>query len=328
MKIAFYALRDFDELAFVEKYSKEYGIDYVWTAEYPHEDNISLAEGCVAVSCTPYEFSEDYVRRLHEMGVKYMLCRSIGYDHLPLNYLKELGMRVSTTPYPTDCVAEYALMLMLMVCRKTQPIMLRSMVQDYTLKGKMGRNLGECTVGVVGTGHIGQLVVQYLASLGCKILAYDVYQNEEVKKHATYVSLDELYAEADVITLHVPALPSTIHMLNEEAFAKMKDGVAIINTARGALIDSDALIANLKSGKVGAAALDVIENESDLYYCNRMGEAIPNDELSILRSYPNVVLTPHTAFYVEATVDNMVKKNFIAVDAFEKGATNPFEIKL
>lgn len=328
MKIAFYALRDFDELAFAEKFSKQYGIDFVWTEEYPNADNLQLAQGCQGVSCTPCEMKEEWVRVFHSYGVQYMLTRAIGYDHLPGKLIKELGMHISTSPYPTSCVANYALMLILLTTRKFQQTMIRAAAQDYTLKGKMGRDLGDCTVGVLGTGHIGQLLIKHLSSFGCKILAYDKYPNAEAAKYAKYVELPELYAESDVISLHVPSNDETFHMINHDAMAQMKNGVIIINTARGSLIDSQAFIANLKSGKIGGAGLDVIENEAGLYYCNRMGDHIDNDELAMLRSFPNVIVSPHTAFYVESTVSNMVEKSFIALDYFRRGELSPFEIKL
>lgn len=328
MKIAFYALRAFDELAFAERFSKQYGIDFVWTEEYPNADNLELARGCQGVSCTPCEMKEEWVRTFHGYGVQYMLTRAIGYDHLPAKLIKELGMRISTSPYPTSCVANYALMLILLTTRKFQQTMIRAAAQDYTLKGKMGRDIGDCTVGVLGTGRIGQLLIKHLSSFGCKILAYDKYPNSEAAKYAEYVDLPTLYAQCDVISLHVPSNDETFHMINHDAMEQMKDGVIIINTARGSLIDSQAFIANLKSGKIGGAGLDVIENEAGLYYYNRMGDHIDNDELAMLRSFPNVIVSPHTAFYVESTVSNMVEKSFIALDYFRKGEPSPFEIKL
>lgn len=328
MKIAFFALRDYDELDFCKRFSKQYGIDYVWTSEYPNKDNLHLAEGCDGVSFTPCEITEEYVKVFHECGVKFLLCRSIGYDHLPLAYIQSLGMRVTTSPYPTECVANYALMLILMSTRKMQQTMIRAAAQDYTLKGKMGRDIGDCTVGVLGTGRIGSMLIKHLSSFGCKILAYDKYQVEETKKYATYVELEELYAQSDVISIHLPSNASTFHMINKETIAQMKDGVIIINTARGTLIDSRDLIANLKSGKVGGAALDVLENENGLYYYNRCGDNIDNDELAMLRSFPNVIVSPHTAFYVESTVSNMVEKSFLPLYYYEKNEPYPFEIDL
>ena len=328
MKIAFFALRDFDELPFAEKFKEKYGIDFVWTSEYPNKDNLQLAEGCDGVSFTPCEITEEYVKAFHDYGVRYLLCRSIGYDHIPCEYAHSLGMHVSTSPYPVSCVANYALMLILMTARKMQQIMLRAAAQDYTLKGKMGMDLDNATIGVLGTGAIGRTLIRHLSSFGCKIYAYDLYQNDEVKKYAEYVDLPTLFAHSDIISIHLPANAATHHLINEQAIAQMKNGVLLINTARGSLIDSKAMIAALKSGKIGGAALDVLENENGLYYYNRMGDHIDNDELAMLRSFPNVIVSPHTAFYVESTVSNMVEKSFLPLYYASKGEENPFEIKV
>lgn len=326
MKIAFYALRDFDELPYCEKYSKEHGIDFVWTSEYPNENNLSLAEGCDGVSFTPCLITEEYLDTLKSYGVKALLCRSIGFDHIPLAYAKKLGLHVCNTTYPTDCVADYAIMLMLMCLRKMQHVMARAAVQDFSLKGKMGRDIGKMTIGVLGTGNIGRTLMKHLSGFGCKMLAYDLYQNEETKKYAEYVDLDTIYKECDIITLHLPSNPGTFHMINEETLAKMKEGVVIINTARGNLIDSNAFIKAIKSGKVGAAGLDLLENENGLYYYNRMGDVIDNDELNTLRSFDNVIVSPHNAFYVESTVDNMIWKSFNSIACYAKGEPNPAEV--
>lgn len=326
MKIAFYSLRDFDELPMCQEYSEKYGIDFVWTKDAMCEDNLSLAEGCIAVSTTPCEFKESYADVFNSYGVKYVLCRSIGYDHLPKEKLKSLGMRMTNSTYPTECVANYAIMMILMLTRNMNQIMLRQVVQDYSLKGKMGLEIGDLTIGVMGTGNIGRTLIKHLSGFGCKILAYDIYESEEVKQYATYVTADELYEKSDVITLHMPSFESNHHIICDESIAKMKDGVMIVNTARGALIDSYALIRALRSGKVSGAALDVIEQENDLYYLNRTGDAIDNDELAILRSMPNVIVSPHTAFYVRSTVANMVEKSFASVKMFTDGVDNPNEV--
>lgn len=329
MKIAFFALRKFDELKLCEEYKKEYNIDFVWTNEYPSLNNLKLAEGCQAISVVPCEITKEYIDKFEEYGVKYILCRSIGYDHLPVDYIKEKGMRVACSTYPPECVANYAIMLMLMTTRKMNQILIRANAQDYSLRGKMGKDLSDCTIGIIGTGNIGSTVVKHLSGFGCKILAYNRFgENEELKKYAQYVDLDTLYKNSDIISLHVSSNSDTYHMINENAIEKMKNGVIIINTARGTLIDSNALIKNIKSGKIGAAGLDVIENENGLYYYNRSSEVIDNDELSMLRSFPNVIVTPHTAFYTETTVSNMIKKAFESLHCYEKGINNPNEIAI
>jgi len=194
------------------------------------------------------------------------------------------------------------------------------------LKGKMGRDISDCTVGVIGTGQIGRTVIKHLSNFGCRILAYDLYPNEETSKIAEYVSLDELYAQADIITLHAPATAENYHLLNGEAFAKMKDNVIIINTARGTLIDTVALIDAVETGKISHAALDVLEQENGLYYANRMGEPITNRDLAILRSFPNVILSPHTAFYTEKVVSDMAYKCMKGVLDMMNHVENPLII--
>lgn len=326
MKIAFYALRDFDELAFVQKFSQEYGIGYVWTAAYPDESNLDLAAGCDAISATPCRMTDEMLETWHGYGVRSILTRSIGFDHVPLAKARKLGMTVSNTPYPTDCVADYAIMLMLMCLRQMKQIMVRAEAQDFTLKNKMGRNLEDCTVGVVGTGHIGQVLIRHLQGFGCRIVAYDQYENEAVKPYARYVDLDTLWKEADIVSLHLPANAATHHLVNAASLAKMKDGVILINTARGSLIDSRALIDALKAKKVSAAGLDLLENEYGLYYEFRAGEALDNEELYTLRSFPNVIVSPHMAFYVERTVASMISDNFVSVHAKDTGTEDPYQI--
>lgn len=328
MKIFFYTLRDFDELAFAKKCADKYGIEFDYTGAYPDAENYVLAKGADAVSMTPCDMSAPMVEKFASIGVKYLLCRSIGYDHVDLHKAKECGMKVSNVSYPPSGVANYAIMLMMMLQRNMVSILKRAELQDYSLKGKIGADISFETVGVIGTGRIGRTVIEHLSGFGCRILCYDPYQNEEVKKYAEYVSLDELFAQADAITLHTNATEENHHLLDGEAFAKMKDGVLIVNTARGKLIDTDALIEAMESGKVGGAALDVLEKEDGLYYYNRIGDVIANRDMALLRSFPNVILSPHTAFYTTQAVGHMVEGCFEAAAAFEKGEKTEHEVKL
>ena len=316
VKVFFYTLRPYDEQGIVEELAKQYGIEYGYTEVYPTMENAQLAAGCDAVSVTPCDMSAPMLQRFHDLGVKAICCRSIGYDHIDLEKARELGMKISNADYPPEGVANFAIMLMLMSLRKAGHILKRGEVQDYSLKGKLGRDISHCTVGVIGTGRIGQTVLKHLSGFGCRLLAYDLYQSEEVKKIAEYVPLDTLFAESDVITLHTNATEENHHLLNAEAFAKMKPGVT---TARGKLIDSDALLKALESGQVGAASLDVLENENGLYYYDRMGDVIPNTELAALRAMPNVLLTDHTAFYTYEAVKSMVLSVLESASAFAEG---------
>ena len=328
MKIFFYTLRPYDELPFAQKLSAETGIAFDGCEEYPNLENAALAAGCDAVSMTPCDMSAPMVERFHQLGVKYICCRSIGYDHVDRAKAKELGMKVSNVDYPPRGVADFAIMLMMMSLRRVGHILKRGELQDYSLKGKIGRDLSGCTVGVIGTGRIGRTVIEHLSGFGCKLLAYDLYPSQEAAKYAQYVDLDTLFAQSDVITLHTNATEANYHLINQEALAKMKDGVVLVNTARGTLIDSDALIAALESGHVGAAALDVLENENGLYYYNRSGDPIANPEMALLRSFPNVLLTSHTAFYTEENVESMVRGVFESAAAFADGTPTRHDVSL
>lgn len=319
MKICFYALREFDELDFCYQMQKKYNIDFIYTTEYPNDKNIKLASGCDGMSCTPCDMSAKTLESFHEVGVKYILTRSIGYDHVDLKRARELGMKVDTVSYTPTGVADYAILLMLASVRRFAHILKRAELQDYSLKNKLGRDFSECTVGVMGTGRIGTTVIQHLSGFGCKILAYDVYENDEAKKFAEYVSLDEILKRSDIITLHMNANDENHHIIGRENIAKMKQGAYVINTARGKLVDSEALIEGIESGKLGGAALDVVEFENGLYYYNRMGEVMVNPKLAILRSFPNVILSPHTAFYTFEDVGAMVEGNFKSLYEFETG---------
>ena len=218
MKIMFYALRPFDEQAYCEPYSKQYGIDYAYTAAVPTPDNLELAKGCDAVSTNPCLIAPEYLEAWAAMGVKFLPCRSIGYDHIPQQKAKELGMRISHSWYPPAGVADYAIMLMLMCNRKVGQILRRADAQDYSLSGKMGRDITRMTVGVIGTGNIGRTVLRHLSGFGCKLLAYDLYPNDEARQYAEYVDLDTLYKSCDIITLHTNATAAnTLSQARSEA---------------------------------------------------------------------------------------------------------------
>lgn len=326
MKIFAYCLREFDEKAFFDKLAADFNAEYAYTTEYPDHNNVSLATGYDAISVTPCNLDADMLDRFYAVGVRYIATRSIGFDHIDLQHAKELGIGVCHVNYAPETVADYSIMLMLMCCRNICHILERAKIQDYTLKGKMGKDICDCTVGVIGTGQIGRTVIKHLSSFGCRILAYDIYPNDEIKQYAEYVSLDELYQTSDIITLHTPATSDNYHLLDAAAFDRMKDGVIIINTARGTLIDADALISSLESGKVGQAALDVLENEDGLIYINRMNDPIDNRQMAILRSFPNVILSPHTAFYTEKVVRAMAYNTYKGVHDMITNTPNPLII--
>lgn len=326
MKIFAYAIRDYDEKAYLEKYSKELGFEYGYTNEYPSLDNVELARGYEGISIITNRMYPEILDRFYEVGVKYIATRSIGYDHIDSSYLKKLGMRASHVTYSPNSVANYTIMLILMACRNMPYIMKKAELKDFSLQGKMGKELSLSTVGIIGTGNIGKAVAKHLSGFGCKLLAYDLYPNDETAKYATYTDLETIYRESDIITLHVPGMDANYHMINDETIAKMKDDVIIVNAARGMLIDNQALIRGLESGKVGFAALDTFENEQGLYYLNLEREQITNHDRALLMSFPNVILSPHMAFYTGEAVSDMVGNAMKGLLAFEKEGKNPFEI--
>ena len=326
MKLFIYCFREFDEKVHFDALKNEYDFTYSATKEYPDMTNAALAEGFDAISATPTRLDAELLERFYSMGVRYVLSRAIGVDHIDLNAAKDLGFRVSHVSYEPNTVANYAIMLMMMSLRKMRQILDRAALQDFTLQGKLGRDLSSCTIGVIGTGKIGGTVIRHLQPFGCRILAYDRYQSQEFSGFCEYVQLETLYQESDVITLHIPSDESNYHLLNERAFERMKPDTILVNTARGTLIDTDALITALEKGKLAGAALDVLEDENGLYYHNRIGDCIPNRQMAQLKAFPNVILSPHTAFYTNEVVRSMAEKTVKGLFDMVEGNDNPLII--
>jgi len=327
MRLFVYSMREFNELPCFEKFCAKYGIDFDYTTQTPCLENLGLCKGYEVVDIITTVIDRPMLDELYRLGVRCLTTRTIGYDHIDTEYAKQLGIGVAHVSYSPNSVADYTIMLMLMGCRRMKHIMERAAVQDYTLKGKLGREIQDCMVGIIGTGRIGKTLVRHLSGFGCEMLAYDIYESDEVKEHARYVDLDTIYRDCDIITLHAPATEDNYHMIDAGAIEKMKPGVMLINCARGSLVDTDALIDGIESGKIGFAGLDVIEHESGLYYFNRMGEPLHNPKLAVLRSYSNVIVSPHTAFYTDEAVTNMAENSILGAISFMKGEENPFLLR-
>ncbi|MBO5207756.1 MAG: lactate dehydrogenase [Lachnospiraceae bacterium] len=326
MKVTVYNCREFDEKELFLRYEKELGIELVLCADAPTLENAHLTKGSECVDIITSKITRELLEAFHNNGVKYLTTRTIGYDHIDLEAAKEFGIKVGNAPYGPNGVADYTVMLILMSIRKMKRIMERTNIQDYTLAGIQGRELKDLTVGVIGTGRIGRTVIQDLSGFGCKMIAYDLYEQEEVKQYAEYVPLAQLFAQADVITLHTPLTEQNYHIIDAKSIATMKDGVVIVNTARGALIDSEALISAIESGKIGAAGLDVVENEFGLYYYDHKSDILNNRELAILRGFPNVTVSHHMAFYTDNCVETVVRDSLLSCKLFVEGQENPWEV--
>lgn len=325
MRILAYSVRE-DEVKHFERFREELGVDIELVADYPSAENAALAKGYDAVNILTNVITKEIYDTWHAMGVKYIATRTVGYDHLDAGYMKQLGMRGVHATYSPNAVANYTIMLMLMACRKVNFILDKARLQDFSLPGKLGKELSLCTVGIIGTGNIGETVIRRLSGFGCRILAYSGHEKESVKPYAEYVDLKTLYRESDIISLHVPGMEKNRHMINRDTLSMMKDDVILVNTARGMLVDSYALIEALETGKVGFAALDTFEEEIGLCYKNLEHVQLTNRTRAIFNTFPNAILTPHMAFYTEQSISDMVGTSLRGLLAFESGADNPLEI--
>lgn len=322
MKMAAFSCRP-DEMEFFRRFGEIYGVETVTTEQPPRMENAGLLEGCMAACVLTTPVGRELIDRWHEMGVRLISTRTVGFEHVDYRYAAGLGIRVTNAAYTPYTVAEYTVMAMLMAIRRMKAILNRYLGQDFSLDGIRGRQLRGMTVGVVGTGRIGEAVVQMLEGFGCRILAYDLHEKESVKARAEYVSLEEIWRECGLITFHTPATPETFHMVNRETIGRMKDGVVLVNMARGSVIDTPALIEGLESGKIGAAALDVVENEGGIYYKDFKYRPVKHHEMAVLGAMPNVLMTPHTAFFTDEAVSDMVECSMMSCARLMGGEDDP-----
>lgn len=326
MKIAVYELRE-DEISEFDKISQEFKLDLVKTKETLNSATVAFAKGCQGVTTLGHStLDKAMLESLKNIGIKYISTRSIGFNHIDIHKARELGLRVSNASYAPNGVADYTIMLILMTLRNYKPALWRGQVNDYSLEGLQGRELRNLTVGVMGTGKIGKAVIKNLTGFGCRVLAYDLYQEEEVKSLASYVDLNTFYRECDVITLHTPLLDSTYRIINKATLDKMKKGVILINCARGELMDIQDIIEGIEEEKIGALGLDVFENEEEIYHRDRRTHIIKNREMAYLRQFPNVILTQHMAFYTEEAVRSMVRCGIKSLVEFELNGKSSNEI--
>jgi D-lactate dehydrogenase len=322
MKISFFNAHRYEREAF-DLANSRFGHDIQYFEPRLTAQTASLAAGSRAV-CS---FVSDRVDRaaleeLRSAGVELIALRCAGYNHVDLEAAAELGLPVVRVPeYSPYAVAEHAVALILSLDRKIYRAHARVREGNFALDGLVGSDLHGKTVGVVGTGKIGSVFARIMHGFGCRILAYDLYPSEKLQGElgAQYVSLDELYAESDVISLNVPLTPDTHHIINADSLSRMKRGVMLINTGRGALIDTKALIAALKSGHVGAAGLDVYEEEEGIFFADLSGEVLQDDVLARLMTFPNVLITAHQGFLTREALANIASVTLGNVTAFEQG---------
>lgn len=263
---------------------------------------------------------------LKKQGILFLSTRTIGYNHIDIEYAKEIGLHVCNARYDPHGVADYTIMMILLCLRNYKQALWRSQVNDFSLSGLIGREIKDLTVGVIGTGQIGSTVIKELSGFGCRILAHDAHENPEADKLAKYVSIEQLYREADVITLHVPLLPDTYHMINNDTLQKMKKGVILINCARGALTDIKCLIKGIESEQIGALGLDCIEYEEDIVHKDLRTDIFSNRDMAYLRQFKNVIHTQHMAFYTDSAVRSMVHCGVYGLTEMAAGKNCPTQL--
>ncbi len=306
MKLIAYEIRQ-DELAAFDRMEKELGVEIIRVKQPLSAETLAMCAGCQGVSVLGHShMTRPMLEQLKTMGITALSTRTVGTNHIDLAAAKELGFSVCNTNYGGEGVADYTVMLLLMCLRNYKPALWRMQVNDYSLKGLQGRQLSSLTVGIVGTGRIGRQVMQDLSGFGCRILCYDAFPQQQPLDHGELVSLEEIWKRCDVITFHTPLTESTFHLVNRETLGKMKDGVILINTARGELMDVDALIEGIENEKIGRLAMDVFDDEEGIYHENLRDSIIRNRSMAYLRQFPNVIMTPHIAFYTVEAVNSMV----------------------
>jgi D-specific alpha-keto acid dehydrogenase len=304
-----------EEILFREQ-APRFGVIPTITEEAVSEENIELAFGnrCISVGHKT-RIADPTLLALSRVGVRYISTRSIGYNHIDVEYAARVGISVENVAYSPDSVADYTLMLMLMSVRHAKATIHRVSSHDYRLHEARGRELRDLTVGVIGTGRIGAAVIDRLQGFGCRTLAHD----DDPGYGAEYVPLDDLLRSSDIVTLHIPLTAETHHLLDGRHIERMKHGAYVVNTGRGSLVDTAALVPALESGRLGGAALDVLEGEEEIFYTDRRDRPIDSDQWLRLHSLPNVLISPHTAYYTDHALSDTVQNSIVNCLTFERG---------
>ncbi len=303
-----------DEAVLFREMAPRLGVTPTITDAAVSEASIELVSGnrCISV-CHKTRITNPTLLALSRAGVAYVSTRSIGYNHIDVSYAESIGICVENVAYSPDSVADYTLMLMLMAIRNAKSIVRRADIHDYRLNDLRGKELRDLTVGVVGTGRIGAAVIDRLRGFCCRVLAYD----NRPKIAAHYVPLDELLQQSDIVTLHTPLNADTYHLLNRQRIEQMKHGAFVINTGRGSLLDTEALIRALECGRLGGAALDVLEGEEGIFYADCRDKPIESKALLRLQELPNVLISPHTAYYTDHALSDIVENSIVNCLKFE-----------
>lgn len=303
MKIAFYDTKPYDKIWF-EPLAKEYGYTIKFFEHKLNPDTAVLSKGYDAVCIfVNDEVGKEVIEVLCQNNIKAILLRCAGYNNVDFKALNNRIAVMRVPAYSPSAVAEFAMALLLTVNRKTHKAYIRTKDSNFNINGLLGFDLRNKTAGIIGTGKIGQMFIDMCKGFKMKVVAYDPYPNK--KLDIEYVSLDELFEKSDIISLHCPLTKDTYHIINEKSIEKCKENVFIINTSRGPLIDTTALIEGLKSKKIGGAGLDVYEEEGEFFFEDLSNEIIGDDELMRLLAFPNVVMSSHQGFFTREAMQQI-----------------------
>ncbi len=330
MKVAIFSTKSYDRQSLTAANSN-YHHELLFFEPHLTNDTARLASECPAVCVfVNDQLNEKTLKTLSHQGTNLISLRSAGFNNVDLKTAHELGMTIVRVPaYSPHAVAEYAIGLILTLNRQIHRAYNRVREDNFSLDGLLGFDLYNRTVGIIGTGKIGVIVAQILKGFGCQLLAYDLHPNLECEALGVkYTELAELYASSDIITLHCPLSRETHHLINAQALEQMKPGVMLINTSRGALIDTKAVISALKSRKIGYLGLDVYEQESDLFFEDLSDAVIQDDIFQRLLTFPNVLITGHQAFFTEDALRNIAETTLSNLTALEQGHPCPNQVDL
>ncbi|GGH00552.1 lactate dehydrogenase [Parapedobacter pyrenivorans] len=321
MRVTFFSAKPYDR-EFFDRLNADVGFELMYYETHLGPHIVNAVENSAAICAFVNDkLDAGVLRVLAEKGVKYIALRCAGFNNLDLEAAKQYGMRVCRVPaYSPEAVAEHALAMILTLNRKTHKAYNRVREQNFALNGLMGFNIHGKTVGIVGTGNIGQAFARIMSGFGCTLLATDIRENDELKALGVrYVPLQHLLAQSDVISLHCPLLESTKHLINEASLQQMKPGVMIINTSRGGLIDTPAVIAGLRTKRIGSLGIDVYEQEEKLFFRDLSHTILNDDTIQLLMSFPNVLVTGHQAFFTEEALEQIARTTLSSLSRLEQG---------
>lgn len=321
MKILFYGTKNYDEQFFQKLLPQYPGIEIKFIEANIHADTASLSKGYEAICAfVNADLGTEVIEEAHRQGVKLILMRCAGYNNVDLKTAHKYGIKVLRVPgYSPEAVAEHAMALVLTANRHTHKAYIKCRENNFALNGLMGVNLYQKTAGIIGTGKIGQAMAKICKGFGMKVIAYDLFPNKSLD-FVEYVSLDELLAASDLISLHCPLTDETHHLINESTIAKMKDGVILVNTSRGALIKTEDLISGIRDHKFFAVGLDVYEEETDFVFEDMSERILQTSLIQRLLSFPNVTMTSHQGFFTEEALTNIAETTLDNARAYMDGA--------